>query len=59
MVDEAKTQTPVELGELGGSTLAEAHFEGNSLVTHIHNKETGEHFLTATRTVYPGKKCSN
>ena len=46
-----KTRTDVDLGELGGQTKATAEIRGNSLITYIHNKDTGVLFLTATRTV--------
>merc|ERR1711951_160219 len=49
LVSDFATRTQVDLGELGGKTLAKAKFEGNKLITHIHNKKTGVHFLTATR----------
>merc|ERR1712131_71736 len=53
LITDKSTRTEVELGQLGGSTSAEAYIEGYSLVTNIYNKETGEHFLTATRTLHP------
>ena len=49
LVPDYNTQTSVDLGQLGGKTFAKAKYEGNKLITHIHNIKTGRHFLTAIR----------
>jgi len=51
LVPDYNTQTSVDLGQLGGRTFAKARYEGNKLITHIHNIKTGRHFLTAIREV--------
>ena len=37
LVPDYNTQTSVDLGQLGGRTFAKARYEGNKLITHIHN----------------------
>lgn len=56
---DLRTVTDVDLGQLGGKTDATAEIKGNTMITYLRKKGKRNVFMTAKRTINPGKVCSN
>ena len=49
---DGRRASDVDLGQLGGKTVATARFEGDTLTTYLRKK--GKLFMTAKRTIRAG-----
>ena len=52
MYPDGRRASDVDLGQLGGKTVATARFEGDTLTTYLRKK--GKLFMTAKRTIRAG-----